>query len=583
MADTPKFQAVLEAVDRISAPIDSVAAKFRALGASLSGGFSGPAGAELGHVGKQLAVVEKDADKAHGRLHKLTHAHAFIAMAGHVRLLHSRLGNLSASIGEVGGRLSELLPMLGGLGAVTSLGGLVEAINRASDQESVLANTAKALGTTTREVLALNLAAEHADVPVTTMTEGFERFNAILGKAASGQNKNALALFQHLHINLHDAHGGVVKLAAVMPKLMEAFRNTHSQAQRSAMAMTLFGRAGIQLLPFLDQGAEAWRRYNAESRRVDYDPTKKEREGPEKFHSSWIDLRHAVDSVEVAIGAKLGPVLRPIVDQFRKWVTANREWIAQKVTDAVKGLADALKKIDIKAVVTDFGHLAKHAIDFGSAIGPVPGTIGALTLALGAPLLHAFVGVIRDMKELTVWAFKAARAIGTTLIGALRSAGQAIKGLDANFHATTIGRMAELTFSLYDAATHLAPMKTNAAQGRYLAALHLQPGTHLTGEQAAHLKSLATPARRGPDFSDRMRAALAHALGLSAAPGRSLYARGLMSGAGLAPAAPREAGTSRVTVDFKNLPQGARVHASAQGGAPVPDVNVGYAAPAFGF
>ena len=85
-------------------------------------------------------------------------------------------------------------------------------------------------------------------------------------------------------------------------------------------------------------------------------------------------------------------MLRPIVDQFKDWVANNRKWIAQKVAGAVEGLADALKKIDIKQVVEDFGSFTKHVINLAGVLGPIPTTIGAISLALGSSLLHALTG-----------------------------------------------------------------------------------------------------------------------------------------------------------------------------------------------
>ena len=582
MAEQPRFLAVLQAVDKITAPINGILSKVRGLGDAVRSDFASPWQHATASAGRQIAGVGHAAKKTGEEIGRSGHGHVFSLLSAHVKVLRTHFGNLNAGIGEVGHSLSDLLPMLAGLGGIASLGGLAEMMEHVAAQQSTLENTAAALGLATHHLLALNLAAEHADVPVQEMQTGFERFNAVLGKAAHGGNKAALSLFQHLGISLTDAHGHVKTLTQLMPRLMDAFAATHSQATRSAMAMTLFGRAGIKLLPILDQGAAGWRRFNAESRKVDYDPTEKERRGLEKFHSAWIDLRHAVDSVKTAIAARLGPVLQPIVDQFGRWVANNREWIAQKVVDAVKGLAHALKTIHIKSIVEDFGRLAKDAVRLSGAIGPMPTVIGALTLALGSPLLHAVTGAIRDFKELVTWAYNAATAIGSTLVGAIKAAGTAIEGLDAKFHGTTIGRMAMVTFALWDAAHAQHAVRMNSAQKQLAASWHLKPGQALTGRQTRAFDHLATPATHaGPDFSARMRTAIAHALGLSGPAPRGPFAAGLASGAaGAMGPAP---GQTRVIVDFKNVPAGTRIsNAPTRGGAPA-ELNVGYNHPAFGY
>ena len=312
MADEPRFLAVLQAVDKVTGPINSIMGRLKGVKSEIKADFANPwitetkraakdsgltrihdqlsaigghlhglgsvavaalgeeskeAGEHVERLGAHLKSTGKEAHEAGGHIEKSAHPHVYDVLSGHVRILKTHFGNLNAGIGEVGHSLSDLLPMLGGLGAVVSLGGLAEMMEHVTEQESQLFNTAKAIGITTRQLLALNLAAEHADVPVQQMQEGMERLNAIMGEAKTGQSKNAASMFKHLGIALTDAHGHAVPLAKIMPKLMDAFKHTTGQQMRSTMAMTLFGRAGMELLPFLDEGADAWRHYDEKSRR----------------------------------------------------------------------------------------------------------------------------------------------------------------------------------------------------------------------------------------------------------------------------------------------------------------------------
>ena len=592
MPSGPKFEAILQAVDKVSGPIEKIEGSLKGLGHAVRSDFANPWRSSSRSATQDVKGLSGHLQAARSHLHGLTHGHGFAVLTGHVRLLRGHFGNLSASIGNVGRGLGDLLPMLGGLGAVTSIAGIGEMVVSVAERASALGNAAAAIGMTTRNLLALNLAAEHTDVPIKQVQLGFEQFNAVLGRAAQGHNKQVAALFHQLGISMHDASGHVVKITAVLPKLMNAFKAMHSQAARTAAAQELFGRSGKALLPFLQDGAEAWRHYREESRAIDYDPPERERRGLEQFRSSWIDLRHAVESVETAIGAKLGPALQPIIAEFTTWVAQNRDWIAGKVVDAVKSLAAALKKIDVRAVVKEFGSLAKHVIDLASNLGPIPGTLGAITLALGAPLAHAIIGTVRDLKDLTTWAFHAARALGTGLVNATRSAGNAIKGLDAGFHATTIGRTAALVFRLADMARKPKKMALNEAQKTALGKMAVPVGHALSASQVATLNRLATPAHNGPSFDQRARGWMSHVLGLDGSPPTGIIAQGIASGAGVAgpsahrtgaaPSAPRS-GTTKVVVDIRGAPPGTRVRSETSGSAPAPELNVGFANPAFGY
>ncbi len=619
MASVPRFEAVIQAVDKVSGPTAEIIGQLKKLKTSLGTDFANPwaqqtervarsgalhqvgqqisnvgrhlhglgalgfaaFGAEaeaadehVEHLGQNLEKTGKHAHTAGEEIKKSAHPQIYDVLSGHVHILRTRFGNLNAGIGEVGHSMTELLPMLGGLGSIASIGGLAEMMEHVTEQQSALMNTANAIGITTKQLMALNLASEHADVPVQEMQRSMERFNAVMGAAKGGASKKVAAEMAHLGIAMKDAHGHALKLDVLMPKLMDAFKHTADQQTRSRMAMQLFGRAGVELLPFLDEGAEGWRRYNEESSKIDYDPTRKEQAGLKKLHASWIDLRHSVDSLQTAIGSRLAPVLGPIVDQFKTWVANNRDWIATKIVDAVKGLVAALKTVHIKAIVEDFGSLAKHAIDLAGAIGPMPTIIGAVTLALGAPLLGALTGAIRDIKELTTWAYHAAYAIGTTLVKAMKASGEAMKGMDASFHATTIGRAAAIAFELADLAHKKIAVHLNPTQKKMAAAWHLKPGEKLTSAQMAQIGNVPMAGlNSGPSFHPlRM-------LDSKAAPSLIQSAGGEFGGAGLAGGG----GTTRVTVEFKNAPPGTRVKTASSGSAPAARVAVGFAQPAFGY
>ena len=161
----------------------------------------------------------------------------------------------------------------------------------------------------------------------------------------------------------------------------------------------------------------------------------------------------------------------------------------------------------------------------------------------------------------------------------MKAAGTSINGLDAAFHGTTIGRMAMIAFKLYDAATAKHLMHLGTAQKKLVESWHLKNGQALTAAQAEHLQALARP-HQGPSFDQRARAALAHLF----THGGNRQRPGVLApvGAGSAVAAP-PGGTSRVIVDFKNVPRGTRVETKAHGNGRMPEVNVGFVSPAFGY
>lgn len=614
MADSPKFLAVLKAVDEVTGPISSITSKLKGLGRSVQSDFANPwkqamthasSGgglAAVGHhlsgigtvlksafgelspetaegahkVGSEVERIGNKAEKSGDQVRRSIHPHIYDALSGHVRLLRGHFGTLSASIGEVSNNLTEFLPMLAGLGAAGSVAGLFEITNQASESFSQLSSYSKQAGVSIKTYAALSLAAKENDVPVENLRTSLFNLGKIMGGALAGSNKNAAMLFRHLGIALKDSHGKILTVTEALPKLAEAFKNTTNGPMQKLMAQTLFGgRSGAMLLPILMEGKKGLEEYFKAEQKIGYVPTKNAAKKLEDFHKSWIQLGEAVDGLKMKIGSSLGPVLKPIVDDFTKWVGDNRAWLGTKIADGVKGLATALKTMHIKEVIEDFGRFAKYTVHIAGALGPLPTVIGALTLALGSPLLHAIMRTVNDLKVLVTWALTAARAIGSTLVEALKSAGTAMKGMDATFHATTIGRAAALAFDIYDFAHSGRKVNLSGKQKKLLESWHLKTGQALTAAQREQLGPLSTGTlQTGSSFDQRARNWLSSLVGLG---GSSPSASPGLASPYDAKWATRPVGKIESHVYFHGAPAGTRVTTNGSGAVAPPRVSMDYA------
>ena len=118
------------------------------------------------------------------------------------------------------------------------------------------------------------------------------------------------------------------------------------------------------------------------------------------FGDSLTRNRYAIQGVQNAIGTKLLPILQPMLDGFNDWIAANREWFATEITGAVKSLADSLKDIDFKSVISGTVTLTKKAFDLFNALGglkTVAATVAGLFAAKFVITLGATVSSIASL------------------------------------------------------------------------------------------------------------------------------------------------------------------------------------------
>src|SRR5579871_6869606 len=166
-----------------------------------------------------------------------------------------------------GGIFSALASPLGlaGLGiGVAGVGGAAVLTSLASEGGKLaveLDNLARKTGLTTEEVVKLRSASDALDVDFDRVQTAFRKFSqettlALTGNldGASKQAKEAAALFNALGIDVKkaaaDPYTAVEQLAKSLGELPDG-------AVKSAVAVQLFGRGGLELIPVLDKLGDA--------------------------------------------------------------------------------------------------------------------------------------------------------------------------------------------------------------------------------------------------------------------------------------------------------------------------------------
>lgn len=120
---------------------------------------------------------------------------------------------------------------------------------------TTLGRNAKMLGVTTDELQRFHLFAEQSGVSAESMDTGLRFLNKSIGEASYG-SKRLNQTFGLLGVNIRDAEGNLRPTSEVFVELSDKFAGMKSEAQKTALAMRLFGRSGASLLPILDQGSE---------------------------------------------------------------------------------------------------------------------------------------------------------------------------------------------------------------------------------------------------------------------------------------------------------------------------------------
>lgn len=174
------------------------------------------------------------------------------------------------------------------------------------------------IGGTPESVSRLNFALHESGIQAETAQKGFGIFEKNLAGAATSSQKSGLMVKQ-LGFEFRDAHGHVKPMSDILPQVADRFAKMPAGAEKTALAMKLFGKSGADLLPFLNKGSVGIAELERESDRLGHTLSGKDLDAikeNKKAHREW---NAAVEGVKIQFGSQLLPIL----NQFMQFLVAK--------------------------------------------------------------------------------------------------------------------------------------------------------------------------------------------------------------------------------------------------------------------
>ena len=164
--------------------------------------------------------------------------------------------NIKATVDNIS-KLGKAL--VGGL-AVRAIGGfIVDQI----DMADALQTTADKLGVGFDELQRFQYAADQLDAPVESANKALQFLNKNIGEAGMG-NKTAAESLAKLGVETKNADGSMRSAVDIVADAADHFESLESQGAKTALAMRLFGKGGVEMIPMLQSGGDAVRKLMAE-------------------------------------------------------------------------------------------------------------------------------------------------------------------------------------------------------------------------------------------------------------------------------------------------------------------------------
>lgn len=179
-----------------------------------------------------------------------------------------------------------------------------------------LLKTSQKIGIKVSALAGLQHAANLADLSNESLSTGLKKLSVNMVDAAR-QTGDGEALFRRLGVSATDAAGQLRPTEQVLLDLADVFANSKDGAGKAEVAVKLFGKAGLDLIPFLNQGKVGIKELMAEAERLGLVMSRQDAEAANKFNDELKKLTAQVRGMTLAVGKELIPTMTELITLFR--------------------------------------------------------------------------------------------------------------------------------------------------------------------------------------------------------------------------------------------------------------------------
>lgn len=179
------------------------------------------------------------------------------------------------------------------------------------------------VGVATKDVAGLQLAADQSGVGINALQSSLVRLTRNASDAAQGIGTGARA-FDILGVSVIDAGGALRSTTDVLYDSAQALSEYEDGAQKTALATQLFGRAGADLLPLLNGGADGMRRYAEMADQMGLSIDKNAAQAAERFNDALAQMGMVSKGVFNQIATALAPALADLAESSARFFQSDK-------------------------------------------------------------------------------------------------------------------------------------------------------------------------------------------------------------------------------------------------------------------
>lgn len=265
-----------------------------------------------------------------------------IEMAANIVRLQQDLDKAKNSVSSAMSSIQKSASMaanaLGAIGVGLSVAAFTGWIKSAIDAADETNKMAQKIGVAVKDVAGLQLAFRQAGIDSGALQTSMGKLSVAI---ANGNDA-----FVAMGISTRNTDGTLKSTRQVLGEVADKFKSYEDGASKTALAIQLFGKAGADLIPLLNAGADSLDQFDEMARKLGLTITDETAARAEKFNDTLDLMGQGFKGISMQVMAELLPTLEGLADQFFSSMTEG-----DRLKRIAAGLSIGLKGLYIAVVL----------------------------------------------------------------------------------------------------------------------------------------------------------------------------------------------------------------------------------------
>jgi phage-related protein len=261
---------------------------------------------------------------------------------------------------------------------VAGLGGAIAyGVKQFTSLESAVVSLQRITGGTTAQVSGLRGAMQLSGMDTDKATTSLTQFSKKL-EAAKGSGSATAEMTKTLGTSFLDANGNILPMSELLPKVADKFKTMPDGAEKTALAVQLFGKSGTAMLPFLNQGSAGIQGLTDKAAALGLvlDDTAKA-----KF-TAFKGAVRILSAEAQGLGVQIGGTVLPLLTGAATALSNLLAPMIMKIVGLLKAVQPAIDKTG--TALSNIGTKSGSVKDALGTISPVVGLLGGAFAALSS-------------------------------------------------------------------------------------------------------------------------------------------------------------------------------------------------------